>query len=137
MASPLGSAGAFHYQLVFRHTSSGTCTLYGFPGVSFLDSHGKQIGPPAQQRTAVSRQLVTLAAGANGYATLDVTDPSIPPCAGAGTVAQIRVFPPGSYTAASIEPASGMVVCTSQNTARYTATSVGPVTAASSPGYSS
>jgi Protein of unknown function (DUF4232) len=128
VTSPLGSAGAFHYQLVFKHISSGRCTLYGLPGVSFLESHGNQIGRPAQARTAVSRQLVTLAAAAIGYATLDITDPGIPPCAG-------RVYPPGSYAAAYTAPAPGMQVCASPNTANYTATSIGPVTATSSPGY--
>jgi hypothetical protein len=135
VTSPLGSAGALHYQLVFKHISSATCTIYGFPGVSFLDSDGNQIGPPAQERTACSRQLVTLAAGANGYATLDITDPGIPPCAGPGTVAHIRVYPPGSYAPASVAPTPGMQVCSSPNTANYTATSVGPVRATPSPGY--
>jgi hypothetical protein len=135
VTSPLGSAGTFHYQLIFQHISAGTCNLYGFPGVSFLDSRGKQIGPPAQHRTGASRQPVTLATGAQGYATLDITDPGIPPCAGPGTVAEIRVYPPGSYQPASVAPAAGTHVCASPNTANYTASTVGPVAATPSPGY--
>ena len=57
-----GSAGAFHYQLVFLNTSASMCTLYGFPGVSFLDSRGHQIGPAAQEGPA--RGPPTGAAGA-------------------------------------------------------------------------
>ena len=129
VTSPQGSAGALHYQLVFDNASSTTCTLYGFPGVSFLDSQGHEIGPPAQQGTAVTRQLVTLHPGAQGYARLDVTDPGIPPCAGPGNVAQIRVYPPGSYVASTVTPPPGTQVCTSPNTPDYVATTVGPVAA--------
>jgi hypothetical protein len=72
--------------------------------VSFLDSQGHQIGPPATEGTAVGRRLVTLTAGSDGYATLDVTDPGIPACAGPGTVASIRVYPPAGYTSAGVAP---------------------------------
>ena len=135
VTSPLGSAGALHYQLVFKNESHSSCTLYGFPGVSFLDDQGHQIGPPAQERTGASRQVVTLVPGMDGYVTLDVTDPGIPPCAGPGTVTLLRVYPPGSYSSADVPPAAGMKVCTSPNTANYIASAVGPVTAAPSPGY--
>jgi len=135
LTPPLGSAGALHYQLVFKNISSSTCTLYGFPGVSFLDGHGRQIGPPAEEGTAVSRPVVTLTPGSAGYVTLYVTDPGIPPCAGPGTVDRIRIYPSASYTSAEIAPVAGMQVCTSLNAANYTASTVGPVTAAPSPGY--
>ena len=135
VARPIGSAGSLHYQLVFRNGTSSPCRLYGYPGVSFLDSRGDQIGPPARQGTAVAAQVVTLAPGAEGYVGLDVTDPGIPPCAGPGSVARIRVYPPGSYSAALVAPPAGMQVCTSANTSDYIATTVGPLTAAPSPGY--
>jgi Protein of unknown function (DUF4232) len=137
LTSPLGSAGALHYQLVFKNVSSSTCRLYGFPGVSFLDVHGHQIGPPAKEGTTVPRRVVTLAPGSEGYVTLDVTDPGIPPCAGSGTVFRVRVYPPASYAAANVVPVAGMQVCASPNAPGYTASTVGPVTAAASPGYSS
>ena len=135
LSDPLGSAGALHYEFRFTNTSLSTCTLYGFPGVSFLDAAGGQIGPAAQEGTAAPRQLVTLPPGATGYATLDVTDPGIPPCAGPGRVADVRVFPPGSYTAALLAPPGVMQVCSSPNTATYVATTVGPVTATPAAGY--
>jgi Domain of unknown function (DUF4232) len=135
VTAPLGSAGALHYQLVLGNISSSTCTLYGFPGVSFLDGNGHQIGPPAKEGTTVPRRVVTLAPGSDGYVTLDVTDPGIPPCAGPGTVSRVRVYPPASYAAANVAPAAGMQVCVSPNTPSYTASTVGPVTAAPSPGY--
>jgi hypothetical protein len=129
-----GSAGAFHYQLVFLNSSASTCTLYGFPGVSFLDGRGHQIGPAAQEGPAAVRQLVRLAPGQKGYAGLSVTDPGIPPCAGPGNVAQIRVYPPASFGPALVTAPAGMQVCTSPNTTSYVASTVGPITAAPSPG---
>ena len=129
-----GSAGAFHYQLVFLNTSASMCTLYGFPGVSFLDSRGHQIGPAAQEGPGAVRQLVRLAPGQNGYTGLNVTDPGIPPCAGPGRVFQIRVYPPASLVPALVTAPAGMQVCTSPNTPNYVASTVGPITAAPSPG---
>jgi Protein of unknown function (DUF4232) len=129
-----GSAGAFHYQLIFNNSSASTCTLYGFPGVSFLDGRGHQIGPAAQEGPAAVRQLVRLAPGQKGYAGMSVTDPGIPPCAGPGNVAQIRVYPPASFVPALVTAPAGMQVCTSPNTASYVASTVAPITAASSPG---
>jgi hypothetical protein len=123
-----------HYQLVFTNVSSATCTLLGFPGVSFLDSHDNQIGPSAQEGSATARQLVTLAPKAHGYAQLSVTDPGIPPCSGAGTVAHLRVYPPASTAAFYVSPPGSMQVCSSPNTANYIASTVGPVTATSGAG---
>jgi hypothetical protein len=134
VTGPLGSAGAFHYQLIFENVSSLPCRLYGFPGVSFLDSGGKQIGPPAKEDTSVARESVTLGRGTDGHVALNVSDPGIPPCAGPGRVAGIRVYPPASYVAAEVRPPAAMEVCTSPNTANYIATTVGPVTASSSSG---
>ncbi len=123
-----------HYRLAFVNSSPSVCTLYGFPGVSFLDGSGNQIGPAAQQGTAVARQLVTLAPGASGYVQLDVTDPGIPPCAGPGAVARIRVYPPGSFSSATISPPAAMQVCRSPNTSTYVATTVSPVSSSPGPG---
>jgi hypothetical protein len=104
--------------------------------VSFLDRGGNQIGPPAQRGTAAAYHSVTLVPDRlllSGYARLDVTDPGISPCAGPGTVAKIRVYPPASYAAAEVTPPAGMQVCTSPNTADYIATTIGPITPTSSP----
>jgi hypothetical protein len=122
-----------HYQLEFTNTASSTCTLYGFPGVSFLDGSGRRLGPPAEQGSTAAR-TVALAPGETGYARLDVTDPFIPPCAGPGSVAHIRVYPPGSYVATLVAPPGAMQVCTSPNTANFVATTVGPLSATSGPG---
>lgn len=93
------------------------------------------VPPDGRKDISGEELLVTLAPGASSYARLDVTDPGIPPCAGPGTVARVRIYPPGSYTSITATPPASMAVCTSSNTATYTASTVGPVTAASSPGY--
>jgi hypothetical protein len=135
VTAPLGSAGALHYQLVFANRSAATCTLYGFPGVSFLDARGNPVGPPAEEGTAVARQRVALAPGARGYARLDVGDPSVGACAGTGHVALIRVYPPASKAALVVAPTSDLQVCTSANTSTFTGTTVGPLAPTTSPGY--
>ena len=135
MSSPVGTAGTFHYELVLRNMSPSACSLDGFPGVSFLDSSGVELGPPATEGGAVARQLVTLAPGAEGYVQLAVTDPGIPPCGGTGSVSQVRVYPPGSLLSARVPAPPGMQVCTSPSTPTYTDSIVGPVTASPNPGY--
>jgi hypothetical protein len=100
--------------------------MYGYPGVSFLDSSGNQIGAPAQKEGGTTA-TVTLAAGGNAYVSIAVTDPGIPPCAGPGTAAQVRVYPPGETVAAQVPAPPDMLVCTSPNTSAYTSSFVTPV----------
>ena len=133
-ASPPGSTGASQYFLTFENASSSTCTLYGFPGVSFLDSHGNQIGSPAQRGTASTPELVRLTSDEQGYATLSVANPKVAPCAGPGTVVQVRIYPPASYVAAYVTPPYLLSVCTSTNAANYVDTTIGPVTSGTAPG---
>ena len=128
LGSPNGSAGATHYGLTFRNTGSATCTLYGYPGVSFVDSGGHQIGEPAQ-RQGSSPTTVTVAAGASAFASIAVTDPGIPPCSGSTAAAQVRVYPPGETQAALVTAPSGLLVCSSPNTSAYLSSTVTPVSA--------
>jgi Protein of unknown function (DUF4232) len=126
LGPPNGTAGATHYGLTFKNTGAAACTMYGYPGVSFLNSSGNQIGAAAQQEGG-PRVTVTLAAGGNAYASIAVTDPGIPPCAGPGTAAQVRVYPPGETQAALIAAPPDLLVCTSPNTSAYTSSFVTPV----------
>ncbi len=128
LGTPNGSAGATHYGLTFRNTGTAACTLYGFPGVSFLDSSGHQIGDPAQ-RQGGSPATVTVAAGASAFASVAVTDPGIPPCTGSTPAAQVRVYPPGETHAAAVTAPSGLLVCSSPNTSAYLSSTVTPVSA--------
>ncbi|MGA2835444.1 MAG: DUF4232 domain-containing protein [Acidimicrobiales bacterium] len=129
IGAPNGTAGATHYGFTFRNTGSTACTLYGFPGVSFLDASGSQIGAAAQREGNVAIATVTLSVGGSAYSSVAVTDPGIPPCSGSATAAQIRIYPPGQTQSTSVAAPSGLQVCSSPNTANYSSAIVTPITA--------
>jgi hypothetical protein len=126
IGSPNGSAGASHYGITFKNTGAAPCTLYGFPGVSFLDSTGHQIGDPAQRQGGTAA-TVTVVAGGSAYASIAVTDPGIPPCSGSAAAAQVRIYPPGETQAAQVPAPTGMLVCSSPNTSSYLSSTVSAV----------
>jgi len=66
------SAGHAYYEFQFSNIGRSTCTLYGYPGVSQLNSAGHQIGLPASHYG--SRVSVTLAPGATAHVVLVVVD---------------------------------------------------------------
>lgn len=95
-----GAAGSVYYPLVLRNTGTSTCTLYGYPGVSFVaPGSGQQVGAPADRRPGTV-QTISLAPGQSAQATLAVTDAAnFPPSCGITTVAGLRVYPPGQTAA--------------------------------------
>ena len=127
--NPNGTAGAVHYTITFHNTGSSSCTLYGYPGVSFLSSGGSQIGAPAQRESGGTVATVTLGPGGDAYSSVAVTDPGIPPCTSQSTAAQVRVYPPGQTQSALVTAPSGVAVCSSPNTSAYTSATVTPVSA--------
>jgi hypothetical protein len=129
--SPNGTAGAIHYGIIFHNFGSSTCTLYGYPGVSFLGAGGSQIGAPAQREDNLTPATVTLTPGGNAYTSVAVTDPGIPPCSSSATATQVRIYPPGETHAALVGDPAGVSVCSSPNTANYRSAIVAPVTASS------
>jgi hypothetical protein len=92
-----GAAGSFYFDLTFTNTGSKSCTLYGYPGVSFITASGRQLGAAATEDPTYPRELVTLTPGAVAHAELRVTDamnyPS--PACQVVTAHRLRVFPPG------------------------------------------
>jgi Protein of unknown function (DUF4232) len=103
------AAGTAYRDLVFKNTSAQSCTLFGYPGVSFLDNHGVQIGAPAQ-RSGGGATTITLAAGATAVAQLayhDVYVSTFPSCQPT-TSSSMKVYPPNE-TAALVVPTSLMV----------------------------
>jgi hypothetical protein len=131
LGSANGTAGSVHYPIAFRNTTSSACTLYGFPGVSFLTASGTQIGVPAQRESGIIFATITLGPGGSAYSSVGVTDPGIPPCTGSATATRVRVFPPGETHAVLVPAPSGIAVCSSPNTANYQSAIVTPVTATS------
>jgi hypothetical protein len=129
VGNPNGTAGAVHYTVTFHNAGPSSCTLGGYPGVSFLATGGSQIGVPAERAGGGTVTTVTLAPGGDAYSSVAVTDPGIPPCTSQATAAQIRIYPPGQTQAAVVAAPSGLAVCTSPNTTSYTSSTVTPVSA--------
>jgi len=55
-----GSAGHVEGSIVLRNTSKQTCSVRGYPGVSFVDGDGHEIGPSAKRSGAGSVRTITL-----------------------------------------------------------------------------
>ncbi len=96
-----GAAGTIFYPLSFTNVSGKTCTLYGYPGVSAVNSSGKQLGPAAGWNSGVAPKTVTLAPGATAHTVLaysDVVTSNCPPAKKA-TAFELKVYPPGGTVA--------------------------------------
>ena len=92
-----GYAGGVDVTVVFTNTSSATCSLYGYPGVSLVTAPPyTQIGLAAQRATTVPVTQVTLAAGATANAVVQIVDALNFPSATCSPTqaAFLRVFPP-------------------------------------------
>ena len=92
-----GAAGTDYETLVFTNTSGHTCTLYGYPGVSWVaGDDGHQVGDAFTRDSAVTKPKVTLARGRAGYATLALHDVGLFPAAKCkpAAVRGLRVYPP-------------------------------------------
>lgn len=94
-----------HIGLQFRNVGSSACTLYGYPGVSWVaGADGHQVGAPAVRQpdiTGGAEQTVTVAAGALASAPLDIVDASVIPPSECKPVPVLglRVYPPGEQAA--------------------------------------
>jgi len=99
MGTGNGAAGSTYYPLEFTNASSSACTLFGYPGVSFVTatgSGGSQIGGAASRNPAVTSRLVTLAPGSTAHATLQVVNAMNYPEAECHlvTARTLKIFPP-------------------------------------------
>ena len=107
-ASLGGGAGAGmsqnHTGLQLRNTGSSACTLYGYPGVSWVrGASGIQTGAAAvrQPDPSGTETTVTLAPGALASAPLDIVDAAVIPPSECKPVAVrgLRIYPPGQKAA--------------------------------------
>jgi hypothetical protein len=108
-ASLGGGAGAGmsqnHTGLQLRNIGSTTCTLYGYPGVSWVaGADGHQVGAAATRQadiTGGAEKVVTLAPGAVASAPLDIVDAAVIPKSECKPVPVrgLRVYPPGERAA--------------------------------------
>jgi hypothetical protein len=97
-----GAAGSIYTAIDFVNISGATCTLYGYPGVSFVTTGtgGGQIGPAATESTQTARQLVTLAPGATANALLRIVEAGNFPASKCDPVTAhwLQIYPPNQTT---------------------------------------
>ena len=106
-----GAAGT-HYQLVvLTNTSGSACTLYGYPGVSFVTGQGGAvIGAPATRNALIPDTLITLRPGSAASALVGITDVALLPKCSPGTAGWLQIYPPGDLGSLFIQFSSQ--VCT-------------------------
>jgi Domain of unknown function (DUF4232) len=96
-AASQGTAGPLFTQIEFRNISPDACSIYGYPGVSFTDGAGTQIGVPAVRNILAQALPVILAPGRTAAAQLEIGFASAYPAAQCGltTARRLKIYPPG------------------------------------------
>ncbi len=110
------AAGSTYQPIVFTNTGSSSCTLTGYPGVSYVaPKSGSQVGAAASRDAANSPHTVTLASGGHAAALLQLANYINYPASScqAKPVSGLRVYPPGSKSAAYIAFAHNRKACSS------------------------
>ncbi|WP_327069808.1 DUF4232 domain-containing protein [Kitasatospora sp. NBC_01250] len=100
-SDPGVGAGQYYSTLVFTNTSGHSCTLTGFPGVSYVAADGQQSGNPAT-RTGDAYRTVTLAPHGTAKATLHDANGMAgydPGQCQLTAVKGLRIYPPGEKAA--------------------------------------
>jgi hypothetical protein len=98
-----GAAGSTYVPIVFTNKSSSACSMFGYPGVSFVTGPGgSQVGSAAARSSTQSPVSVTLAPGAVAHATLQIVDAENFPLSACKitSVHTLKVFPPANTVAA-------------------------------------
>jgi hypothetical protein len=90
--------GHFPYEIQFSNISKSTCTLFGFPGVSWVNASGHQVGPAAGRDRFYRASIQRLAPDQTVHALLTITDPGVLGCVTARATA-LKIFPPNTRKA--------------------------------------
>ncbi|MGQ4514811.1 DUF4232 domain-containing protein [Streptomyces sp. DW26H14] len=100
-------AGQENYALVLTNTSGHTCTVYGFPGLAFVDGSGKQVSTNPQREGSAQR-VVSLSSGHSAWATLRFPNPEM---VGGATVtpAAVEITPPDEKASLKVAWSGGAV----------------------------
>jgi hypothetical protein len=97
-----GTAGSVYQVIDFTNISSAACTMFGYPGASFVTGRGgSQIGATATRNPASAPRLVTLAPGQVANSVLQVIDAGNYPkrdCLPV-SVDWLQIYPPGDFSA--------------------------------------
>jgi hypothetical protein len=98
-----GAAGSTYFTLnLLNNTTATTCTVTGYPGVSFVTGDGgTQVGTAATRDPSTPVATVTLAPGHAAQSVLRVVDPGVFDTATCQPVATrgLRIYPPGQTAA--------------------------------------
>lgn len=92
------SAGTIEYQLTLQNTSTRTCILGGFPGVSLVNENGNMIGSPAERAKTYEEKKLTLAPKKEvmiKVAVANSTNFTDGQCKEGAT--KFRIYPPNDY----------------------------------------
>jgi hypothetical protein len=111
-----GAAGTFYQVVVLTNTSSSACSLYGYPGVSFVTGvGGKVIGAPATRNTGIRDVLVTVQPGSQASTLVGVEDVTALPASKCqeGKADWLQIYPPGDTGALYVQYKAE--VCTNAN----------------------
>jgi Protein of unknown function (DUF4232) len=96
------AAGTVYYTLSFTNISATSCTLFGYPGVSFVNGiPGRQIGIPAARNPLYSPATVVLSAHGTAHAMVGIAEAAnYPPSRCHPTTARaLRIYAPGQTAA--------------------------------------
>ena len=98
-------AGSVYYMLRLTNLSQGRCSLRGYPGVSAIDTAGRQLGSAAGRNARYPVRTILLAPGKSAQFLLQLNDPGFFPRSACrpSTAAGLRVYLPG-VTAATVVP---------------------------------
>ena len=114
-----GAAGSSFIPIVFTNTSGSSCSLFGYPGVSFVTGPGgSQIGLAAARVATQPAANVVLAPGGTASAPLRVVDAQNFPASSCqlATAGTLKIFPPGQTAALYISYTSKTCASTSAAT---------------------
>lgn len=101
LGRPQGAAGSTYLPIDYLNVTHQTCTLYGFPGVSFAGgSPLHQIGLSASRDYTRPPRLVYVRPGRSAYTMLRITNAlNYPPSVCRPVRAShLKVYPPNTYT---------------------------------------
>ncbi|WSP86698.1 DUF4232 domain-containing protein [Streptomyces sp. NBC_01235] len=101
-------AGQQNFAVVLANGSHRTCTVYGFPGVAFVNGAGEAVTQAPERATGQEQRIVTLAPGASAWPALTFTNPAI---SGVTTVtpAAVLVTPPDETESIRVRWTGGKV----------------------------
>jgi Protein of unknown function (DUF4232) len=102
-----GAAGTIYYNIDFTNTSSRSCFVQGYPGVSLVsagDGSGSQIGADAKRQPGPAGHQIVLAPGQTANAALGIAEAGNFPAASCKPVTAhwLKVFPPDQTVAAYV-----------------------------------